>query len=173
MRQFIMKCFKYNQHFVAMINIINAAKLNPPTVGDRHHIIPKCWFKLNNLQVDNSSNNVVLLSHEDHKKVHQLAYRCAIDDVMHNKLRTASNFQFGLYPALGCKVTEETRRKISAANKGRQTALGRKLSNETKRKMSESKKGKHMSDEAKRKIAEAFKGKHWKQVNGRRMWIYD
>ena len=29
----ITQVFEYNQHFVAMMNIINAAKLNPPKEG--------------------------------------------------------------------------------------------------------------------------------------------
>lgn len=37
------KVFEYNQHFVAMMNIINAARLNTPKEGHKHHIIPKCW----------------------------------------------------------------------------------------------------------------------------------
>lgn len=52
----ITKVFEYNQHFVAMMNIINKARLNPPSKVHKHHIIPKCWFKKNNIQVDNSKD---------------------------------------------------------------------------------------------------------------------
>ena len=72
----LLNVFTYNQHFVAMMNIINAAKLNPPDKGQKHHIIPKCWFKMNNLPVDNSKDNLILLSYEDHVKVHRLAVLC-------------------------------------------------------------------------------------------------
>ena len=61
---------------------------------------------------------------------------------------------------LGVKRTDETKRKISEAKKGKVR------SDETKRKMSEAKKGeknafygKHHTDESKRKISEAKKGK--------------
>ena len=67
----ITQVFEYNQHFVAMMNIINAARLNPPSKGHKHHIIPRCWFKMNNLPVDNSKDNLVLLSYEDHVKAHK------------------------------------------------------------------------------------------------------
>ena len=48
----IEKVFEYNQHFVTLMNIINRAKLNPPKEGHKHHIIPRCWFKMNGLNVD-------------------------------------------------------------------------------------------------------------------------
>lgn len=49
-------------------------------------------------------------------------------------------------------MTEETKRKISEANKGRQFCLGRVLSEETRRKISESNKGRVMSDETREKV---------------------
>ena len=58
----ILEAFEYNQHFVAMMNIINKSKLFPPITGQVHHIIPRCWFKHNNLKVDNTANNTVKLS---------------------------------------------------------------------------------------------------------------
>lgn len=57
----ILDVFTYNQYFVAMMNIINAARLNPPESGHKHHIIPRCWFKMMKLQVDNSKTNLVML----------------------------------------------------------------------------------------------------------------
>ena len=76
--------------------------------------------------------------------------------------------------ALGCKPSEETKKKLSDARKGK------RLSEETKKKMSKPKseehkkklsaakkgktsnmKGKHLSEEAKNKISESRKGKRW------------
>lgn len=97
------------------------------------------------------------------------------------------NIANGGQGAFGVKPSEETRRRISEANKGK------KLSEETKRKMSEAKKGMEMqplteehkrkiseamkgkkkslfSEEHKRKLSEAHKGKHWKLVDGKRVW---
>lgn len=51
------------------------------------------------------------------------------------------------------EISEETKRKIGAFNKGKVT------SEETKKKMSESSKGRVMSEETKKKISEAKKGK--------------
>lgn len=66
-----------NLHFYMMLNIINVARLNPPVTGDHHHIIPRCYFKRNGLAIDNSDRNVVLLTRDDHRKVHILASKCA------------------------------------------------------------------------------------------------
>lgn len=41
----ILEVFEYNQHFVAMMNIINSARLCNNKVGHKHHIIPRSWFK--------------------------------------------------------------------------------------------------------------------------------
>lgn len=48
------------------------------------------------------------------------------------------------------------------------------LSEETRKKMSEAKKGKNrkpFSDEHRKKMSEARKGKTWKVINGKRVWI--
>lgn len=73
----ILEVFEYNQHFVAMMNIINSARLRNSKVGHKHHIIPRCWFKMMKLPVDNSKSNLVMLTPEEHAKVHVLAYLCS------------------------------------------------------------------------------------------------
>ena len=55
---------------------------------------------------------------------------------------------------MGTMISEETRRKLSEAQKGRYP------SEETRRRMSESRKGKHASDETKKRMSEAQKGRH-------------
>ena len=60
----------------------------------------------------------------------------------------------------GCTVSEETKRKISEANKGKTTWLkGKHHSEETKQKISKGKKGNKLSEEHKRKISKGNKGK--------------
>ena len=61
----------------------------------------------------------------------------------------------------GKRPSEETRKKMSEAQKGRKKPhKGIPRSEETRRKMSEAQKGKH----------KLFKGKHWKLVDGKRVW---
>ena len=128
--------FTYNQHLVAMLNIINMARLNPPESGHKHHIIPRCWFKMNNLPIDNSKDNLVLLSYEDHCKVHKLMSLCSISEELRNKMICAYNMLM----------------------KGTVLGISYKLTQDTKNKMSESHKGKHLSEETKKKIAATLKG---------------
>lgn len=150
--------FSYNQHFVAMMNIINAARLNPPKKGHMHHIVPRCWFKMNNIPVDNSKNNLVLLSIEDHQKVHRLAALCAATPEMKSKMGFAVHILRGTFS--GLHHTEESKKKMSAATKGKPKPHG-PISEEQKKKISDSMKGKprgSFSDEHKRKLSEATKG---------------
>ena len=59
----------------------------------------------------------------------------------------------------GKLISEETKRKLSEANKGENHPnYGKSFSEETKRKMSEARKGKSHSEGSKRKIGEAQKG---------------
>ena len=74
-----------------------------------------------------------------------------------------------------CKpLTEEHKIKISKKLKGRPANnKGRHVSEETKRKLSEALKGKNKpmrSDEHRKKQSEAMKGKHWKLVDGKRVY---
>lgn len=109
----ILNCFVYNQHFVAMMNIINIAKRNNVEGKfEIHHIIPRCYFKKTKKPVDNSENNLVKLTIEEHKKVHELAYMCA-QDFMKGSLKHAYNMMHNLPRGLGCIRDEEYKQKIS------------------------------------------------------------
>ena len=144
--------FKYNQHFVAMMNIINMSRLNPPESGHKHHIIPKCWFKMNNLPIDNSKDNLVLLSYEDHCKVHKLMSMCSITEELRHKMICAYNMLMkGTVLGISYKHTQDTKNKMSEAHKGKH------FSKETLNKMSEAHKCKNLSDETRRKMSEAAK----------------
>jgi hypothetical protein len=92
----------------------------------------------------------------------------------------------------GKHLSEETKKKLSDANKGKQNALGHHFnpSTETKQRMSEShkckhrpafsiewkqkisaaNKSKHPSAESRQKMSEARKGKHWHTENSHRIW---
>ena len=117
----ILEVFEYNQHFVAMMNIINNARLNPPIEGHKHHIIPRCWFKMNGQEVDNSNDNLVLLTYEDHIKVHKLAYLCSIRHELKSKMAFAVNRMINYTGEgfKGYKHTKESKLKMSKSKKSK------------------------------------------------------
>lgn len=162
----LLDVYEYNQHFVAMMNIINAARLMPPAKGHNHHIIPKCWFKMNNLPVDNSKDNIVLLTEDAHLKVHRLAMLCSVDSVMRSKQAFAiKRLMKGNFS--GMHHTDATKQIIKAKR-----AL-QVITDEHKQRISEGLKGKKKpvrSEDHRKKISEALKGKHWKFDNGKRVY---
>lgn len=179
-----MKAFTYNQHFVAMMNVINAARLNPPDKGHKHHIIPKCWYNMNDLPVDNSDDNLVKLSYEDHLKVHKLAYLCANGNRFRGKMAYAyhrlskgdlvSNecFSGDKNAFFGKKHSEETRAKMSIhhadVSGSKNPFFGKTHSEDVLLRIVEANKGKPSwnkgktgvySEETLKKIGEASKGR--------------
>lgn len=177
----ILDVFEYNQHFVEMMNIINRSRLNHPKEGHKHHIIPRCWFKMNNIPIDNSKDNLVLLSYEDHIKVHKLAFLCAKGSTFKGKMAYAyhrltkgdvvSNdcFKGEKCSMYGKHHSEEARRKMSESHKGK------KFSVEHRRNLSKSRKNKPhpftRSEENIKRNRYRFKNKTWKVINGKRVWL--
>jgi len=165
----ILEVFEYNQHFVAMMNIINKAKLCNVDEGkyEKHHIIPQCFYKLRKLKIDNSEKNLVKLTVEEHRKVHKLAVLCA-KPFIRIKLKWAScmmnretNPGFGYHQsAKGMKHSDEWKRKHSEdiKNKWKDPIFREKM---TKLKLG-NKNGfyghKH-SEESRRKMSEKLKGR--------------
>jgi len=114
----ILKCFKYNQHFVAMMNIINLARIrNVDGNFERHHVIPRCFFNVNNLPVDNSEANLVNLTLDEHRKVHQLIPLCA-NDCIATRMNRCKGLMNGTRWT-GGHLDEEWRKNISNALKGK------------------------------------------------------
>lgn len=193
----IYEVFNQNsKYYRQMMDVIIAAKVNPPEKGQVHHIVPKCWFKHYHLEIDNSISNTVLLTWEDHKLVHNLAYKCAKEGWFKSKLAYACHMFGDMEPII--IVSEETRRKISEAGQGRKFSeetrrkiregnIGKKVSEDTRRKSSESHKGNKHSAETRRKISIAMKGrtspmkgrklseetkrKHSESMKGKNTWM--
>lgn len=164
----ILECFEYNQHFVAMMNIINRAKReNLCGKFHKHHIIPRCFYKKIDLPVDNSDSNLVKLTFEEHQKVHQLAYLCARDIV---KTSLARAFQLLCHAKnnLDITISVETRQKLSEAGKGR------KLTEDHKNKLRKPKKttinySHSKSEEHRHNISKALKGRTFSDETRQKM----
>lgn len=84
--------FIHNEYYEKMMAIINKAKLNPPTENfEKHHIIPKSYYKKLSLPVI-SKNNIVKLSFVEHMLVHFYAVYCANDIIKYAMYQAATNF---------------------------------------------------------------------------------
>lgn len=151
----IYEVFNMNsKYYRQMMDVIVAAKVNPPKKGQVHHIVPRCWYKHYNLEIDNSISNTVLLTWEDHKLVHNLAYKCAKEKWFKSKLAYACHMFGDMEPKYN--LSEETKRKISEALKGKPSGMkGKRATEETKRKQSEAHKSENLSEETRAKLRKA------------------
>lgn len=50
---------------------------------NKHHIIPRCWFKLNHCSVDNSLSNLVNLVYREHVLAHYYLCLCTTDKLQY------------------------------------------------------------------------------------------
>ena len=153
-----------------------------------HHKFMRSFSRLEGTEIDNDKDNLVSLSEGDHFLVHYYLWKCTKTGF---KNRTALPVRLMYKKAAkyitdeiaetiakewtckGCKLSEETKRKISKAQKGipeteitkkaiSERLKGRKLSEETKKKLSEARKGKkrgHFSKEWRENIGKSQKGR--------------
>ena len=153
----------YLQNYIELINAnINTKAEKYKT--NRHHIIPRCVFKLKGEPVDNSKDNIVNLSHSDHFLAHYYLSNCFTGTLK-------------FYNSLACRYVEtkynlpieaivdnlevyqqlcENAIKISAQQK-----LGTKNPHtpEWNKKISEANKGRVCSEEMKQYLSKLNKGK--------------
>ena len=170
-------------------------------VKDRnlHHKFPRSFSKKDGTDIDNDDDNLVSLSLADHFRVHYYLWKCSKKGYrgmmakafvfMRKKMvayasdetieQMAKDYEAAMKDAAhassdalkGKKLSEEHKKKLSKAKKGKYTGekhsmYGKHHSEESKKKMSEAHKGeknhnygKKMSEEQKKKISEAEKGK--------------
>ncbi len=162
-------------------DLIESAKLRPnlPLLNgytEKHHIIPR------SMGGSDSKDNIVSLTAREHFVAHWLLWRihrnkemaCAFS-MMANSKNNESYFSSKGYEIarkafiktqIGSKHTEQTRRKISLAHKGKKQ---KRHSEETKRKMSESHKGFVPSEENRRKTSESNKNRIWSEESRQKL----
>ena len=127
---------------------------------EKHHIIPRKWFMLKHIEVDNSSDNVVNLLYKNHVLAHYYLYKCTINPISNINLEVFIRMTFykikmsnvdidSLYNQLGDNIQElHEQYKILNSEQNR----GKKPSEETLRKRSLALKGKKRSEETKAKM---------------------
>ena len=98
------------------------------------------------------ANELIFLTHSEHQRLHNKG--------MHHSVETRKKISESQKGKKGSHHSKDTRKKISESMKGK------KLSEEHRRKLSEAhkgkmtwNKGKHLSDDTRRKISESLKGK--------------
>lgn len=126
-----------------------------------HHIIPRSYYELKKLPVDNSKTNLVTLLYKDHILAHYYLALCSTSNfryAMENAFMMLTNFSsledkefthnLDKYQQI-YEETCESRRGIAPANKGKP------MSEEQKRKISKSLKGHKVSEETRKRQREA------------------
>lgn len=81
-----------NEYFKEIELIIENAKKNPVQNNfHKHHIIPRCWYKLHKLKVDNSKSNLINLTVENHYRIHELLSKCVKEPDMVYRMKSAAS----------------------------------------------------------------------------------
>lgn len=113
------------------------------------------------------ASQLIFLTNSDHIRLHSKN----ISEGTRRKMSEAKSGEN--HPFFGKKMSDETRMKISEAQKGKvlsdetkrrisEVKIGHEVSEEARRKMSEAKRGKPKSEEHKRKMSEAHK-RYWER----------
>ena len=134
---------EYLDLYVSIINN-NLTHVQEKDKTQKHHIIPRYWFKYNKIKIDNSSENIVNLDFIDHVKAHYYLLKCSKNDVY----KTANMYALIRW----IKTTELTEinlddtfaeeyAKIQQSNRACKLGTHHKTSEETKQKISNSNKG--------------------------------
>lgn len=87
--------FVDNQFLDKYISLINNCEVNYIKYETaRHHVIPRCYYKRNHIDIDNTASNVVRLYHKDHALAHYYLYYCLNDTYL--RWSAAYSVQFTL-----------------------------------------------------------------------------
>lgn len=106
-------------------------------------------------------DELIFLTHSEHMKLHHNGMKFSSET--REKMSKSHTCIGHSHTCIGHSHSDETRRKISEANKGRNhkgrnnPMFGRHHSEETRRKLSEANRGRKHSEETKRKMSEAKK----------------
>lgn len=65
------------------------------SIANYHHAIPRMYFEDNNLEIDNSNDNLFILLYKDHVLAHYYLAMAAVDDTFRYKMAYAVRFVVG------------------------------------------------------------------------------
>ena len=151
---------------------------------ETHHILPRC------LGGTNETTNLVKLTAREHYIAHLLLAKIyntygMYAAVIYMQTGRFKNRKFKFNSRLYQKIREEFANKMSQKMKGKTSWLGKHHSEETKRKIAEANKGryigrtptwlvgKQLSEEHKQKVAEANTGKQWFNNGIKSIWAFE
>ena len=72
----------YLQKYIELISKHIKTK-QVPKLTNKHHVIPKLWFKLNGLQVDNSISNLINIPYREHVLAHYYLCLCTTNPLLY------------------------------------------------------------------------------------------
>ena len=123
-----------NEYLNEYLNLLESNKtVHEPFHTEKHHIIPRSYFKLHNLEIDNSSDNLIDLTYGDHILAHYYLSKCTEGELQYKMLSAlemlTNRIQYQSLPELltyldeleNCRKSFYERRaqKLSAINKAR------------------------------------------------------
>ena len=155
-----------NEYFIKYFELIenNLYTKYEKYKTNKHHILPRCYFKLANLPIDDSKSNLVYLSHVNHLLAHYYLYKCSIGIFKYYNSIAAryveTKYQLPVEYFLENK--DEYQQLLEDARKfasERQTGRKNPHTPEWNKKIGEANKGKKISAEQKQLYSSLYKGK--------------
>lgn len=140
-----------------------------------HHIIPRCYYKHNNLEVDNSKENLVNLLYKDHILAHYYLCKCAKESRFKYCMLSSIEHILGLSKKIGLNLDidefnlddyQELYQLKCAYHSKQLKGLFKGNNNPAKQswvgaKISKSKLGHKVSKETREKIGNKNRGRKW------------
>ena len=110
-----------NEYLDNYCNLIESNRDTPVKkyCTQNHHIIPRCYYRLNNIKVDNSEENRVNLLFKDHVKAHCYIVLCSVDSLFkyYNMLSVYKTINHKYFKCIDCSDLNEIQLAYEEARK--------------------------------------------------------
>ena len=157
------RAIKYCKNDISLIENYDKAIADKTQVWHCHHRRETIYSRSGLIEIGEYYNRpaceLIFLTKSEHMRLHNLGKH--LSEETRQKLSEANkgenNSMFGKH------LSEETRQKLSEARKGKPSCMkGKHHSEESRKKIGAARKGKSLSAETRKKMSEAQKGKnHW------------